>query len=639
MKAKAKRKPAPAVKRTRRLLPALAGLDADVLARATLNGAKVDIALVEAIVSIGRDLAIDKANVLRLALHDPDAEIFRSDLLAGQIDLNLAAGGRWRMDRSRDIGSVAVDGDTTTLELWCIASAALRGQTKTMRRATSTTSFGAFVRYLAREVSADVDLRVVCPDPGQAIPQETTATSSKGTKTTPPGFGGGAAARLTIKGARASTEQLRNAAQVLQIAREKNAPAKATKALVAACIVESLFRNMSGGDRDSKGILQLRTGIWGEANARSIDRSVEMFLTKGFTGKGGAIALARKNPGWSAGRIAQAVQGSAYPSRYDQYGQEADRIIAAWRGSGTAGAGGTQTAQLPSAWRRGTSDGAESSWTALDREARRLGRRRFVALPWAPEPRLVIASDQQLIQAQPHHTLRGLDDPLLSARPSIRLDGIKRATTVDLEVLKAPWLAPPGAVVEFIGAGLIDGPWEVAALADDTGAATARVQLQQPTTKVEAAPATSSAAKGTTTKAKATSSAPGRRNVTDPLTSLRGSPRGVIEEIVLPIARACGISVTAASVAAANARHGPTVNGTRSDHQGPPNVAWAADMSNGGSPTPQMDRLARTIARVFGIPWTGAGLVSVTRWGYRFQLIYRADDHYDHVHFGARRVR
>jgi hypothetical protein len=114
----------------------------------------------------------------------------------------------------------------------------------------------------------------------------------------------------------------------------------------------------------------------------------------------------------------------------------------------------------------------------------------------------------------------------------------------------------------------------------------------------------------------------------------------IIDTIVLPICNRSGIALTPAEVEAANASHGPTKGGGRSDHQGPPDAAWAADMSNGVT-TPQEDALAAALARQFRIPWSGAGLVSVTRGGYRFQLIYRintpqAGDHFNHVHFGVR---
>lgn len=124
--------------------------------------------------------------------------------------------------------------------------------------------------------------------------------------------------------------------------------------------------------------------------------------------------------------------------------------------------------------------------------------------------------------------------------------------------------------------------------------------------------------------------------------AVKGSPKAVIDTIVVPIARRHAIDVTAASVAAANAAHSVlTTSGNRSDHKGPPNVSWAADMSNGSAPTPQMDRLAADLAAAFGIPWSGSGLVSHNAGGYRYQLIYRTNqggNHFNHVHLGVKKL-
>lgn len=98
--------------------------------------------------------------------------------------------------------------------------------------------------------------------------------------------------------------------------------------------------------------------------------------------------------------------------------------------------------------------------------------------------------------------------------------------------------------------------------------------------------------------------------------------------------------MTLEHVREANAAHGPTVHGTRSDHQGPPSYAWAADISNGSSPTREMDEMARLIAKWFGGSWSGEGITDWWSGGYRFQMLYRTDtggNHWNHVHIGVRR--
>jgi hypothetical protein len=121
------------------------------------------------------------------------------------------------------------------------------------------------------------------------------------------------------------------------------------------------------------------------------------------------------------------------------------------------------------------------------------------------------------------------------------------------------------------------------------------------------------------------------------------NPKQIIDKFVVPLARkhhmATGISP--AGIAAANARHGPTTSGGRSDHQGPPSYAWASDMSNGYD-TPSEEALAEDIARMFGIGYrSSGGAFNRTAYGFRFQLIHRSmigGNHYNHVHFGVRRA-
>jgi hypothetical protein len=125
---------------------------------------------------------------------------------------------------------------------------------------------------------------------------------------------------------------------------------------------------------------------------------------------------------------------------------------------------------------------------------------------------------------------------------------------------------------------------------------------------------------------------------------ITGTPKQIIDTIVLPIANENGITRTIDQNDMANAMHGPT-----SRVAAHPTIKARPTSSVGGRHEqrdyrhPQEDRLAAALAKRFGIPWTGAGLVSVTHGGYRFQLIYRintpqAGDHFTHVHFGCRRV-
>ena len=78
---------------------------------------------------------------------------------------------------------------------------------------------------------------------------------------------------------------------------------------------------------------------------------------------------------------------------------------------------------------------------------------------------------------------------------------------------------------------------------------------------------------------------------------------------------------------------------TGSDHHVSQTQAFAADLSNGSSPTPQMDKTARQLAAALGHPNFRAGVLSVTRGRARAQLLWRTKvggNHFNHVHFGVR---
>jgi hypothetical protein len=131
-----------------------------------------------------------------------------------------------------------------------------------------------------------------------------------------------------------------------------------------------------------------------------------------------------------------------------------------------------------------------------------------------------------------------------------------------------------------------------------------------------------------------------------------GTPKNIIDTIVVPIAQGLGFEVTPESITAANGVHAQnTTTGNKSDHKGPPSQAWAADISDSSSPSPRMDKLAKALLDRFDAPVKNVAhpdatsglqqgnLVSWESDGYRFQLIYRTTEggnHYNHVHIGIK---
>lgn len=126
---------------------------------------------------------------------------------------------------------------------------------------------------------------------------------------------------------------------------------------------------------------------------------------------------------------------------------------------------------------------------------------------------------------------------------------------------------------------------------------------------------------------------------------LVGTPRDIIEAIVLPIGTKHGLHapdgtpLTPESIERANNAHSDTSStGNVSDHAGPGDQRWAADMGQGTStPTQDMLNCAEELAAVFHLSWSGSGSAEDTKHGYNYQLIANTaafGGHLDHDHFG-----
>lgn len=277
---------------------------------------------------------------------------------------------------------------------------------------------------------------------------------------------------VTIKGKKANAEQRRNMVQALAVAEAAAAGAKATLALVEACIVESEFKNLTGGDASSVGMLQLLSGhlngsVSTSGGRRDIQLVCRLFLTEGFTGRGGAIALAAAHPEWSAGEVAQAVQGSAFPDRYDGVKVEATAIVQA------GGAGTLAETQLSSydkayLYRR---ERGEDAWECTGRYADLVNWRRFIT-----DDTFMWAYDDALFKL-PVQASWAPDDPWISEF-DYDLDYGKTARAATMTVI--------GENIDKLRAGFpiimrnaegASGRWLVWSVTETDGANEARVEL------------------------------------------------------------------------------------------------------------------------------------------------------------------
>ncbi|MEV0648312.1 peptidoglycan-binding protein [Phytomonospora sp. NPDC050363] len=91
--------------------------------------------------------------------------------------------------------------------------------------------------------------------------------------------------------------------------------------------VESRMNNLPCGDRDSLGVFQQRPSQgWGTPEQiMNVSFASNSFFTR-------AINVAAAHPSWTAGQVAQAVQVSAFPDRYDAAEATARALIEQARG-------------------------------------------------------------------------------------------------------------------------------------------------------------------------------------------------------------------------------------------------------------------------------------------------------------------
>lgn len=140
-----------------------------------------------------------------------------------------------------------------------------------------------------------------------------------------------AAEAASVSGQRTAAltaEQASNAARIIRIGRELGVSDRGIAIALATGMVESSLRNLHGGDRDSLGVFQQRPSMgWGTPDQiMDADRSTRVFYGGQSDPNGQATRGLLDIPGWESMSFtdaAQAVQISAYPTRYGQWETQA----------------------------------------------------------------------------------------------------------------------------------------------------------------------------------------------------------------------------------------------------------------------------------------------------------------------------
>jgi len=115
-------------------------------------------------------------------------------------------------------------------------------------------------------------------------------------------------------------DQLRRWRAASDEADREGASPKERKALALSLLTEAELRNPKGGDRDSVGPLQERSHYGSVRRRRNTRLATRRFIRE-------AKVINRRGHKGSAGNLAQAVQRSAFPERYDQRSKEAEYLL------------------------------------------------------------------------------------------------------------------------------------------------------------------------------------------------------------------------------------------------------------------------------------------------------------------------
>lgn len=415
---------------------------------------------------------------LTLDLLDRDLALMRSGIFADPVDVTIDG----VPFRCVEPSLTAVDTVELLFEHKLVN--VLRQFKSPLKAARASVTRAQFVEVLLREAAKVFGpITLVCPEISKQQPvagKKKTGRSLKsktlgGTtihNVRDSGFG---VSHLSIRHWTGATvtlgpSQLKNAATVMQVCAQlgQSATAKATEAVMCACIVEpsAPFENTVGGDGGSSGILQ-----WvGKSFANDVVQSITHALQDpGATGRGGMISLAQKNPGWSPGQVAQAEQGSAFGSRYDQALTGARQVIAAFTNAGGFTATGINFGAANDTqfeFSRGQPGQTEDSWACIQRLATEVNWRTFIV----GRNTVYFVTDDDLLAAETTYKLTpeskgvaNLTYQIEMGGRTIRVHGRRqpKPNEMQLEARFDRWAAPPGGVIELGDYGPGDGRWIV----------------------------------------------------------------------------------------------------------------------------------------------------------------------------------
>lgn len=396
---------------------------------------------------------MEGASTLTLVVHDPGWAIMDSGLFDvddnDELDvIDVKLDRLWfRLDE------VNPQGDTLTLVFLDREVKLLMEEDKPLSASRADRTRAQFAELVVREVKP-VRIKLFAPEKNkkQAIGKADEVDDDESDR------GIHSQQDVKVNKKKIDAGQRRNITLALQIAGKKNASHRVKLALLEALIAESEIRNLTYGDSSSVGILQLLDIHYGGSveQRRNVKRVITDFLGKGFTGAGGAIAIARKSPSISAAEIAARVQGNRDGSKtYAAFSSEAQAILKAW--GDDAGSGSESVTRVKQyRFSRGANGEREDSWTCLLRLAEEVQWRCFMrngTVWFISEPRLL----KQKASAVISRTSPGVDTSTFG----FSWHAGKRVQELSFDIRAERWAFPPGSVIVIQKSGTANGRWLV----------------------------------------------------------------------------------------------------------------------------------------------------------------------------------
>lgn len=403
---------------------------------------------------------IEGASTVTLTLHDPEGELTDSGIFGverkdGRIDMracDIRVNKYWFRLAALSRGETDL---TLTFEDRNVKY--MRGKKGPKKAARSKVTRAEFIYALIREISK-VRIPFYCPELHikQPIGKQSQAEAKEvKDRERKKGLDPDASLKVfylpnTHKDTNA--DQLKLGEKALDVADSQSAGQRATLALMAALMIEGSMENPKGGDDTSVGPLQLLDTHYGGnvSKRRDLARVVSDFLNTGFTGRGGAIKLAKDHPGWTVGQIAQAVQGSAHPERYDLAAKDAKAWIEAYQGGGGLGAKRYKKYEFKI-------DKEDNYWTGAQKLAEEVKWRLFSVRGW-----FYFIAEEDLLASQPRYVVSRSTPGVQSI--TWNNDDSKPVNEGVITANIRRFGVPPGTVLRVTGEGNGNGRWIVSGI-------------------------------------------------------------------------------------------------------------------------------------------------------------------------------